>query len=104
MPFEFLIALFRNVHSERIADPANRNRVGKPVKTHQGAPGVDRRPIEAFPPGIRSHWEAIRQARLDGTYQPQPVRRVSIPKPNGGERRLGISTVRDRLIPLAIAN
>ncbi|MGH8604510.1 MAG: hypothetical protein ACREXR_17530, partial [Gammaproteobacteria bacterium] len=59
------------------------------VKANKGAPGVDGMSLADFPAFARSHWSAIRQALLDGAYQPQPVRRVSIPKPNGGERWLG---------------
>jgi RNA-directed DNA polymerase len=88
---------------ERIVDPENMNQAWKPVKANKGAPGIDRIPIKAFPDGFIPRWEEIRQARLDGTYQPQPVQRVSIPKPSGGERRLGIPTVLDRLIQQAIA-
>ena len=58
--------------------------------------------LEDFPTFARSHWSAIRQALLDGTYQPQPVRRVSILKPHGGERSLGIPNVVDRVIQQAI--
>jgi RNA-directed DNA polymerase len=61
-------------------------------------------PLEDFPAFAREHWPTVRQALLDGTYQPAPVRRVAIPKPGGrGERRLGIPTVLDRVISQAIA-
>jgi RNA-directed DNA polymerase len=60
-------------------------------------------PIEDFAAFARSHWTTIREALCDGTYQPQPVRRVTIPKPGGGERLLGIPTVVDRVIQQAIA-
>ena len=86
----------------RIVDPANMRRAWKRVKANQGAPGVDGMTLEDFPTFARLHWSAIRQALLDGTYQPQPVRRVSIPKPNGGERWLGIPSVVDRVIQQAI--
>ena len=86
----------------RVVDRANLKRAWKRVKANQGAPGVDGMRLEGFPAFARLHWSAIRQALLDGTYQPQPVRRVSIPKPNGGERLLGIPTVLDRVIQQAI--
>ena len=72
-------------------------------KVQQGAPGVDGMSIEHFPAYAREHWPAIRESLSDGSYQPQPVRRVSIPKPGGGERALGIPTVLDRVIQQAIA-
>ena len=86
----------------RIMDPANMRRAWKRVKANQGAPGSDGMTLEDFPTFARSHWSSVRQALLDGTYQPQPVRRVSIPKPNGGERWLGIPSVVDRVIQQAI--
>jgi len=87
---------------ERIVDPANMRRAWKCVKANQGAPGSDGMTREDFPTFARSHWSAIRQALLDGAYQPKPVRRVNIPKPNGGERSLGIPSVVDRVISQAI--
>jgi RNA-directed DNA polymerase len=87
---------------ERIVDRANMRRAWKRVKANKGAPGSDGMTLEDFPSFARSHWSAIRQDLLDGTYEPQPVRRVSIPKPNGGERRLGIPSVVDRVIQQAI--
>ena len=87
----------------RVVDRANLQRAWKRVKANRGAPGSDGMPIEDFAAFARSHWAAIREALCDGTYQPQPVRRVSIPKPGGGERLLGIPTVVDRVIQQAIA-
>ena len=87
---------------ERMMDPANMRRAWKRVKANKGAPGSDGMTLEDFPTFARSHWSAVRQALLDGTYQPQPVRRVSIPKPKGGERWLGIPSVVDRVIQQAI--
>lgn len=88
---------------ERVVDPANMQKAWKQVKANRGAPGVDRMTLDEFPAFARSHWPTIRQALLDGTYQPLPVRRVSIPKPGGrGVRLLGIPTVLDRLICQAI--
>jgi len=87
----------------RVVDRANLQRAWKRVKANRGAPGSDGMPIEDFAAFARSHWAAIREALCDGTYQPQPVRRVTIPKPGGGERLLGIPTVVDRVIQQAIA-
>lgn len=88
---------------ERILAADNLRRAWRQVKANRGAPGIDGMRIEDFPAYARGHWPAIRQALLDGTYCPQPVRRVSIPKPGGGERLLGIPTIVDRLIQQAIA-
>ena len=85
-------------------DPENLAEAWKRVKANKGAPGIDGMRIEDFPDYARQHWPAIRQALHDGSYQPQPVRRVSIPKPNGGgERLLGIPCIVDRVIQQAIA-
>ncbi|MGX2029683.1 MULTISPECIES: group II intron reverse transcriptase/maturase [Methylocaldum] len=88
---------------ERVLDRANLRRAWKRVKANRGAPGMDGMRIEDFAEFARSHWAEIRQQLADGSYQPQAVRRVSIPKPGGGERLLGIPTVMDRVIQQAIA-
>ena len=75
----------------------------KQVKAHKGAPGVDHISIEEFPEYVFKHWEGIKTALLEGTYQPSPVKRVEIPKDSGGTRPLGIPTVMDRLIQQAIS-
>jgi RNA-directed DNA polymerase len=69
------------------------------VKRNGGAPGIDGMTTQQLRDHVRKHWESIRSKRLAGTYVPSPVRRVEIPKPNGGGvRRLGIPTVLDRWI------
>jgi hypothetical protein len=73
------------------------------VKPNRGAPGIDGVSCEDFPAWSRVHWQALRQQIESGRYQPQPVRRVEIPKPGGGTRLRGIPTVMDRVIQQAIA-
>lgn len=70
----------------------------KRVKANAGSAGADGRTIAETGVYLREHWPRIRQALLGGTYRPEPVRRVTIAKPDGGERELGIPTVIDRLI------
>lgn len=72
------------------------------VRENRGAPGVDRVTVEQLAQYCRDHWPRIREELLTGTYKPQPVRRVGIPKPDGGTRNLGIPTVIDRLIQQAL--
>ena len=72
------------------------------VKANRGAPGPDGIAMSEFPEWVRPQWETIRQQLLDGTYRPQPVRRVSIEKPDGGTRELGIPNLLDRVIQTAI--
>ncbi len=74
----------------------------KRVEQNKGAPGVDGIPTENLREQIRAEWPRIREELLAGTYRPQPVRRVEIPKPGGGKRMLGIPTVMDRLIQQAL--
>ncbi len=88
---------------EAVLSPANLKQAWRRVKSNRGAPGIDGLRIEDFPAYAREHWPAIRQSLNDGRYQPSPVRRVTIPKPDGGERALGIPTVVDRVIQQAIA-
>ena len=88
---------------EKVLAAENLRRAWKRVKANRGAPGIDGMPIEDFTRFAREQWPTIRGHLSDGSYRPQPVRRVMIPKPGGGERPLGIPTVVDRLIQQAIA-
>jgi len=72
------------------------------VQRNKGAPGADGMTIGKLAPYLKEHWPAIRAQLLDGSYKPQPVRRVEIPKASGGKRALGIPTVLDRFIQQAI--
>jgi len=72
------------------------------VQKNRGAPGVDGMTVEELPGHLKANWESIRDKLEAGTYQPSPVRRVEIPKPSGGVRKIGIPTVQDRLIQQAI--
>ena len=75
----------------------------KRVERNKGSHGVDKMPVKFLRQHIVENWPTIKQQILEGTYQPQPVRRIKIPKPDGGVRLLGIPTVTDRLIQQAIA-
>lgn len=75
----------------------------KRVEQNKGSHGVDRMPVQNLRQHIVENWLSIKEAILKGTYEPMPVRRVEIPKPDGGVRLLGIPTVTDRLIQQAIA-
>jgi RNA-directed DNA polymerase len=77
-------------------------RAMKQVRANGGAAGVDGLDIDQTAALLKTRWPAIRDSLLKGTYRPQPVRRVMIPKPGGGERELGIPTVTDRLIQQAL--
>ena len=68
------------------------------VRRNRGAAGIDRMRVDELEGHLRRHWPKIRARLLAGTYVPSPVRRVTIPKPNGGERELGIPTVQDRFV------
>jgi len=72
------------------------------VMSNKGAAGVDEMTVEELKPYLQEHWAQIKESLLNGTYQPQAVRCVEIPKPSGGVRQLGIPTVVDRLIQQAL--
>jgi len=78
---------------EQIVRPENATVAWKAVKRNQGAPGIDGMTVEQLRDHVRQHWETIRTKLLAGTYVPSPVRRVEIPKPDGGIRLLGVPTV-----------
>jgi len=83
---------------ERVVTHDNATVAWLAVKRNGGAPGIDGMTTEQLRDHVRKHWETIRAKLLAGTYVPSPVRRVEIPKPNGGVRLLGIPTVLDRWI------
>src|SRR6476619_1568128 len=87
---------------EEVCERANLVRAWKRVRSNQGSPGVDGMTIDDAKDYLREHWPSIRSQLLDGTYQPQPVKRVEIPKPGGGVRKLGVPCVVDRLIQQAL--
>jgi RNA-directed DNA polymerase len=72
------------------------------VRSNKGSPGVDGMTVHALQDYLKEHWPAIREQLLQGSYEPQPVKRVEIPKPDGGVRKLGIPTVLDRFIQQAV--
>jgi RNA-directed DNA polymerase len=87
---------------EKICEPKNLNQAYKRVKANKGAAGIDGLTVDDLSKFIAEHKERLLESLMDGSYKPQPVREVVIPKPGGGERHLGIPTVIDRLIQQAI--
>ncbi len=87
---------------ETIVERDNLRKALARVKRNKGAPGVDGMRVDDLGPHLKKHWPMIRAQLLGGTYRPQPVRRVEIPKASGGTRPLGIPTVIDRFIQQAI--
>ena len=87
---------------EEVCDRENLQRAWKRVRSNKGAPGVDGMTIDGARDYLREHWPGIRAQLLEGAYQPQPVKRVEIPKPDGGVRKLGVPCVVDRLIQQAL--
>lgn len=88
---------------EQILSRENLLRALERVERNNGSHGVDEMPVENLRAHIMENWTTLRTQMEEGSYFPQPVRRVEIPKPNGGKRKLGIPTVTDRLIQQAIA-
>ena len=86
----------------KILDRNNLNEAFKRVKANKGASGIDDMDIEETKTYIKEHKNTIVWQLYNRKYQPQPVRRVEIPKPNGGKRKLGIPTVLDRVIQQAM--
>jgi RNA-directed DNA polymerase len=87
---------------EAICDPDNVAAAVRAVVRNKGAPGVDGVTVRQLPDALQAYWPEIEIQLLQGRYQPQPVRRVQIPKPAGGTRDLGIPTVIDRVIQQAV--
>jgi len=87
---------------EEVCKRENCKQALRRVKANKGSAGVDGMTVQQLPEYLKQHWPAIREQLLNGTYKPQPVRRVEIPKPDGGIRKLGIPTVLDRFIQQAV--
>ena len=87
---------------EKVCDRANLNQAYLRVKANKGAPGVDGVNVDELREWLHTHKDELIGSLLDGTYAPQPVKGVQIPKPGGGVRQLGIPTTRDRLVQQAM--
>lgn len=88
---------------EEILDIRNVTKALQQVTANGGAGGVDGMQTDELRDYLNRNWQALRQSILEGSYKPQPVRKVEIPKPQGGTRMLGIPTVTDRLLQQSIA-
>src|ERR1035441_7409895 len=87
---------------EEVCNRENLEKAWKRVRKNKGGPGVDGMTIDDAKDHLREHWPNIRTRLLEGSYKPQPVKRVEIPKPDGGVRKLGVPCVVDRLIQQAL--
>src|SRR6478672_2051019 len=87
---------------EAVCERENLKAALRKVKANKGSPGVDGMTVIGIKDYLKQHWPAIREQLLNGTYEPKPVRRVEIPKPDGGVRKLGIPSVLDRFIQQAV--
>ena len=97
-----ILANYNDNLMEKVVERNNLKRALERVESNKGAPGVDKMQVKELLPYLKEHWSRIKQELLDGTYKPTPVRRVEIPKPDGGVRELGIPTVLDRFIQQAM--
>ena len=87
---------------EEVCERENCKQALRRVKANKGSPGVDGMTVHQLPGYLRQHWPTIRAHLLNGNFKPQPVKRVEIPKPEGGVRKLGVPTVLDRFIQQAV--
>jgi RNA-directed DNA polymerase len=87
---------------EEVCERENCRQALARVKANKGSAGVDGMTVQQLPEHLKQHWPAIREQLFSGTYVPQPVKRMEIPKSDGGVRRLGIPTVLDRFIQQAV--
>jgi len=87
---------------EEVLERENLSEALRRVRSNKGSPGADGMSVEVLPGYLKEHWPSLREQLLAGSYRPQPVKRVAIPKPDGGTRHLGIPTVLDRFIQQAV--
>jgi len=87
---------------EEVCERGNLKEALRRVKANKGSAGVDGMTVGGIADYLKQHWPAIREQLFNGTYEPKPVRRVEIPKPDGGVRKLGIPTVLDRFVQQAV--
>ena len=87
---------------EEVCERENCKRALARIKANKGSAGMDGMTVQQLPEHLKQYWPAIREQLLSGIYLPQPVKRVEIPKPDGGIRKLGIPTVLDRFIQQAV--
>ena len=95
-------SLKTNQIMEAVVEAPNLRRALARVKSNKGSAGVDKMTVEELPAYLTKNWEQIKKQLLTGRYKPSPVRRVEIPKSDGGTRQLGIPTVLDRFIQQAV--
>jgi RNA-directed DNA polymerase len=87
---------------EEVCERENCKQALRRVRANKGSPGVNGMSVHKLAGHLKQHWPAIREQLLSGSYKPQPVKGVEIPKPDGGVRKLGIPTVLDRFIQQAV--
>src|SRR5260370_660163 len=87
---------------EAVCERENLKKALRRVKANKGSPGVDGMTVEQLPDYLKAHWPQHRDELLRGLYAPSPVRRVEIPKPDGGVRKLGVPTALDRFVQQAV--